>query len=515
MRKLSIKARLLLLGIAVAVVSLSIGAAGVVGVSKSLDALQQMFEGRAQSLQAISEINELVTEASFSVSDAILDPSAQKTQLVATSTAGRIDEVDALMHQYLARSASKDSNKRAAEFAANWSTLRDKGLRPAVQLLSANNLSEAQWVQTQNIDAISKTVKAEGAELRKLELTDAQAEYDQARATGHLVELLVTGFIVAGLVVVAVLCASMTRSLFRELGAEPCVAAEIANRVAAGDLSVKVAVQRGDTHSVLHAMKIMQERLASIIGEIRRSAETIAEATTEIASGNSTLAHGTEEHAASIQQTSASMEQFASMVRANAEHAVEARTLAGIASSKAGDGDRAARDAGERMRALAQRSARIRDITSVIDSISFQTNLLALNAAVEAARAGSEGRGFAVVAQEVRALAERSSGAAKEIALLIKEMTAEVDLSGVAVESAGTTIVELLGAVRGVANLVDSIADASQEQSAGIDQVNAAVSVMDRVTQQNAAYVQDGVQAAGALQAQAQTLRSAVGAFQL
>jgi methyl-accepting chemotaxis protein I, serine sensor receptor len=316
-------------------------------------------------------------------------------------------------------------------------------------------------------------------------------------------------------VVVAVLCASMTRSLFRELGAEPYVAAEIANRVAAGDLSVKVTVQRGDTHSVLHAMKIMQERLASIIGEIRRSAETIAEATTEIASGNSTLAHGTEEHAASIQQTSASMEQFATMVRANAEHAVEARTLAGIASSKAGDGDRAARDAGERMRALAERSARIRDITSVIDSISFQTNLLALNAAVEAARAGSEGRGFAVVAQEVRALAERSSGAAKEIALLIKEMTAEVDLSGVAVESAGATIVELLGAVRGVANLVDSIADASQEQSAGIDQVNAAVSVMDRVTQQNAAYVQDGVQAAGALQAQAQTLRSAVGAFQL
>jgi len=515
MRKLTIKSRLLLLAIAVAVVSLSIGAAGVVGVSKSLDALQQMFEGRAQSLQAISEINELVTEASFSVSDAILDPSAQKTQLVATSTASRIDEVDALMHQYLSRSASEDGKKRAAEFAANWSTLRDKGLRPAVQLLTANNLSEAQWVQTQAIDAVSKTVKAQGAELRKLELADAQSEYEQARRTGHLVELLVMGFIVVGLVVVAVLCASMTGSLFRELGAEPYVAAEIANRVAAGDLSVEVAVRRGDTHSVLHAMKVMQERLASIIGEIRHSAETIAEATTEIASGNSTLAHRTQAHADSIQQTSASMEQFATMVRANAEHAVEARSLAGIASSKAGDGDRAARDAGERMRALAQRSARIRDITSVIDSIAFQTNLLALNAAVEAARAGGEGRGFAVVAQEVRALAERSSGAAKEIAVLIKEMTAEVDLSGVAVESAGATIVELLGAVRGVASLVDSIADASQEQRAGIDQINAAVSVMDRVTQQNAAHVQDGVQAAGALQTQAQTLRLAVGAFQL
>jgi len=167
------------------------------------------------------------------------------------------------------------------------------------------------------------------------------------------------------------------------------------------------------------------------------------------------------------------------------------------------------------MRALAQRSARIQEITSVIDGISFQTNLLALNAAVEAARAGTQGRGFAVVAQEVRALAERSSGAAKEIDTLIVEMTTEVDQSNRAVGAAAATIVDLLGAVRGVAELVDSIADASQEQSDGIDQVDAAVAVMDRVTQQNAAFVQDGVQAASALRAEAEALRSAVRAFQL
>ena len=515
MRKLTIKARLLLLSIAIAVVSLGVGAVGMIGVSKSIDALQQMFEGRAQALQAVSTINELVTETSFSVSDAILDPSAQKTQLVSTSTANRIDLIDALVKQYLSRSVSEDGRRRAEEFAANWNTLRDKGLRPAVQLLLANNLSEAQWVQTQTIDALSKTVKTQGAELRKLELAEAQSEYEQARETGHLVELAMMGVIVVGLVVVAVLCASMARSLFRELGGEPYVAADVANRVAAGDLSVDVAIKPGDRHSVLYAMKVMQERLASIIGGIRHSAETIAEATTDIASGNSTLAHRTEAHAQSIQQTSASMETLASMVKANAGHAAQARTLAGIASSKAGEGDRAARDAGERMQALAQRSARIQEITSVIDGISFQTNLLALNAAVEAARAGSQGRGFAVVAQEVRALADRSSSAAKEIDLLIKEMTAEVDLSGVAVESAGATIVELLGAVRGVANLVESIAEASQQQSAGIDQVNDAVSVMDRVTQQNASFVQDGAQAANALKAQAETLRSTVRAFQL
>lgn len=515
MRKLTIKARLFLLSIAVVVVSLGVGAAGVAGVSRSIGALQQMYEGRVQSLQAISTINELVTEASFSVSDAILDPSAQKTQLVATSTVSRIDQVDALMKQYLSSSASGEGHARAAQFAANWSQLRDKGLRPAVKLLLANNLSEAQWVQTQTIDAVSKTVKTQGAELRKLELADAQSEYERARRTGQHIELLVAGFIVVGLVVIGVLCASMARSLFLELGGEPFLAAEVANRVAAGDLSVEVPVKPGDKHSVLFAMKTMQERLASIIGGIRLSAETIAEATTELASGNSTLAHRTEEHAASIQQTSASMVQLASMVKANAEHAGQARTLAGVATSKAGDGDRATKDASAHMQALAQRSARIGEITSVIDGISFQTNLLALNAAVEAARAGNQGRGFAVVAQEVRALAERSSHAAKEIDVLIKEMTAEVDMSGVAVESAGSTIVDLLGAVRGVADLIDSIADASHEQRAGIDQVNAAVTVMDRVTQQNASFVQDGAHAAGALKEQAETLRSAVRAFQL
>ncbi|SDD92893.1 methyl-accepting chemotaxis protein [Paraburkholderia lycopersici] len=515
MRKLTIKARLVLLSTAVVFVSLCIGAVGLFGVSTSITTLQTMFEGRVQALQAISTIDELVTEASFSVSDAILDPSAQKTQLVVEGTSSRIARIDALMQGWLSRTDSTDGRSRAQAFSANWATLRDKGLRPAVQLLGQNNLSEAQWIQTQTIDPVSKTVKTQGAQLRTLELADAQSEYAQACKTGRVVEWLVVGLIFAGVAGIAALCASIARSLFRDLGAEPFVAAQLANRVASGDLSVEVAVRPGDTHSVLYAMKAMQQRLASIIGGIRDSAEAIAEATAHIASGNGTLAQRTEQHAATIQQTSTSMEQLATMVRSNAGHATQARTLAGIASAKAGDGDRAARDAGERMRALAQRSARIQEITSVIDGISFQTNLLALNAAVEAARAGSQGRGFAVVAQEVRALAERSSGAAKEIDTLIKEMTAEVDQSSHAVEAAATTIVDLLGAVRGVAGLVDSIADASQEQRAGIDEVNTSVAVMDRVTQQNAAFVQDGVEAAGALRTQAETLRSAVRAFHL
>nr|WP_144029423.1 MULTISPECIES: methyl-accepting chemotaxis protein [Burkholderiaceae] len=184
-----------------------------------------------------------------------------------------------------------------------------------------------------------------------------------------------------------------------------------------------------------------------------------------------------------------------------------------VATNKARDGDRAVADAVERMGSLARRSAQIREITSVIEGIAFQTNLLALNAAVEAARAGAQGRGFAVVAQEVRALAERSSNAAKEIATLINGVTSEVDSSGATVQVAGRIIVELLSSVTGVAELVDAIATASREQSAGIDQINTAVTMMDRMTQQNASLVQDGATTATELEAQTEQLRSAVQAF--
>ncbi|CAB3793925.1 hypothetical protein LMG28614_03794 [Paraburkholderia ultramafica] len=515
MRNLTVKSRLVLLTAAVAVVLLGVGAAGLIGVTRATDALQRMFEGRAKALQVISSIDELVAETRFSVSDAILDPSAQKTKSVTDAADAHIRQVDDLMRQYAENGAVGEVKQLASQFSSNWTGLRDKGLRPAMKLLVDNNLSEAQWVETQTIEPMTKAVRSQGSELRKMELQLAQQEYDHARYAGHVVQAVVGAFIVGGLAIVALFCAGMARSLFRELGGEPHVAANAARRVASGDLSVSVPVKPGDTLSVLFAMSTMRERLALMIGDIRSSTETIADATANIAAGNARLAGRTEEHAAGIQQTSASMEQLASTVKANVEHAEQAHILARVASEKAEDGDRAAKDAIERMNELAQRSARVREITSVIEGISFQTNLLALNAAVEAARAGANGRGFAVVAQEVRALAERSSRAAKEIDVLIKGMTAEVDLSSVAVKRAGATITDLIGAVTGVSHLVESIANASAEQGAGIDQVNTAVVTMDRMTQNNASFAQEGVQAASALETQAQQLRLAVRAFQL
>jgi methyl-accepting chemotaxis protein I, serine sensor receptor len=515
MSNLTVRSRLVYVTAAVAFVLLVTGAAGFTGVTRATGALQRMFEGRARDLQVISSIDELVADTRFSVSDAILDPSEQKTTLVTEATSGRIRQVDALMARYLANTSNGEESKLATQFSTNWAILRDKGLRPAVQLLTANNLSEAQWVETQTIEPTTKSVRAQGAALRNLELAVAQQEYDEARASGHIAQVVIAVFVAGGLGVVAIICTAMARSLFRELGGEPYVAAEVARRVAHGDLSVSVPIEPGDTRSVLSAMAAMRERLASMIGDIRSSTESITEASAGIAAGNTLLAGRTQEQAAGIEQTSATMEQLASTVKANAERAEKAHALVRIASRKAEDGNRAAKDAVERMSELTQRSGRVREITSVIEGISFQTNLLALNAAVEAARAGSHGRGFAVVAQEVRALAGRSSRAAREIDGLIKGMTSEVDLSGVAVNRAGSTIVDLIETVTGVSKLVESIASASSEQSVGIDQVNAAVTTMDHSTAKNASFAQDGVQAAIALEAQAQSLRTAVQAFQL
>ncbi|SAK77290.1 methyl-accepting chemotaxis protein [Caballeronia fortuita] len=515
MSKLTVRARLAIVTGAVAAVLIAVGSVGLFGVQQGNAALRHVFEGRAQALQTISIIDELITQSQFAISDAVLDPSAQKTQTVVASTQQRIANIDALLGRYLRYPLDSTEAPLAKRLAADWATLRDKGFRPTADLLAANNLSEAQWIVTQQIEPQAKRVKKESTDLRAFQLTAAQKEYDDAQRVSRIVQWTVGACIVAGVALVGWLCFSMARTLMRQLGGEPALAASVARRVSQGDLLTDVPVARGDTVSVMHAMSLMRSQLASMVGDIKRSTQTIGIAAADITAGNHALSARTEEHAASLQQTSASMEQIASTVRANAGHANRARELAREASARAKDGERAVADAIARMTDLSSRSSQIGQITSVIESIAFQTNLLALNAAVEAARAGSLGRGFAVVAEEVRALARRSSDAAKEISQLTREVNAQVESSGSTVQRAGATLAELLASVDDVSALVGAIATASREQSSGIDEVNDEVSQMDRLMQQNAALVNEASTAALSLDAQARDLRQTVQAFQV
>ena len=284
--------------------------------------------------------------------------------------------------------------------------------------------------------------------------------------------------------------------------------------IAAGDLTARMS---GDFNGVFARMRddanATASRLAEIVTNIKTSAVSIKGAASEIAAGNQDLSQRTEQQAANLEETAASMEELTSTVKQNAEGARQANQLAIGAATVAAQGGAVVGQVVDTMAGIEASSKKIADIISVIDGIAFQTNILALNAAVEAARAGDQGRGFAVVAGEVRTLAQRSSGAAKEIKALIDDSVERVAAGSALVRSAGQTMGEVVSSVQRVTDIMGDISAASQEQSAGIEQVNQAITQMDETTQQNAALVEEATAAAGALESQAVQLTEAVALF--
>ena len=309
--------------------------------------------------------------------------------------------------------------------------------------------------------------------------------------------------------------ALITRWLMRRLGGEPDYAAGIANRIAAGELSVEVRTAPGDDSSLLYAMSSMRASLANIVGQVRVATDTIASASDQIVAGNLDLSARTEQQASSLEETAASMEELTSTVKQNSASARQANQLALTASGIAEKGGSVVGQVVQTMGSINASARKIVDIIGVIDGIAFQTNILALNAAVEAARAGEQGRGFAVVASEVRNLAQRSAAAAKEIKVLIGDSVNQVEAGSMLVSQAGATMEEVVVSVRRVTEIMSEITLAGQEQSAGIEQVNQAIAQMDSVTQQNAALVEEATAASQSMRVQAGGLDSLVSIFTL
>jgi methyl-accepting chemotaxis protein len=299
------------------------------------------------------------------------------------------------------------------------------------------------------------------------------------------------------------------------LGGEPETARDLVQAVAAGDLSLHVPVQAGDSHSLLAHLEAMRESLARTIGGLGEAVVQVSSASREIATGNADLSNRTEQQASSLEQTSASMEQMQDELRQSAESARQASELAVVATAVAEKGGQLVGDVVRTMDEIRSSSHKIAEIIGVIDGIAFQTNILALNAAVEAARAGEQGRGFAVVASEVRSLAQRSALAAREIKGLINASEDKVEAGNQLVTDAGSTMQEIVAQVKRVTLLINEVTAASQHESSGIAQVNQAVAHLDRMTQQNAALVEQSAAAAESLSDQAQRLQKAVSAFKL
>ena len=305
------------------------------------------------------------------------------------------------------------------------------------------------------------------------------------------------------------------RTLFRRLGGEPARAAQVAAEIAGGNLCVAVPVAAGDKDSLMAALERMRASLAGIVADVRAGTGTIVSAATTMAGEAQDLSHRTESQAQALEETASSMEELTQAVGQNASHAEEANRMAGDAARVAQQGGAMVGQLVDTMGAINASSARIVDIIAVIDGIAFQTNILALNAAVEAARAGEQGRGFAVVAAEVRALAQRSGAAAKEIKDLIDASTQRVADGATLAGQAGQTMRDIVDSIGRVTGIMNEIVASSREQASGIGQVNQAIVQMDGVTQQNAALVEESAAATRAMHEQAPALAGLVEVFRV
>ena len=333
----------------------------------------------------------------------------------------------------------------------------------------------------------------------------ARADFDAA-STWSIV------FLAIGLAVTGLLCLWLAAEVARPVHE----AVIVARRVAAGDLSNKVdGTAQGEAGLLLKAMQEMNDKLVGMIVEVRAGTEAITSGAGEISMGSQDLSARTEQQAASLEETASSMEELTATVKQNADHAHQASKLAVSASEVAVKGGEVVSEVVGTMASINDSSKRIAEIIGVIDGIAFQTNILALNAAVEAARAGEQGRGFAVVASEVRNLAQRSAAAAKEIKALIDDSVEKVNAGTLLADKAGNTMNEVVTSVKRVTGIIGEIADASAEQTTGIEQVNQAIAAMDQATQHNAALVEEAAAAAASMREQAASLNRVIGGFAL
>ncbi len=388
-----------------------------------------------------------------------------------------------------------------AEARGRWFSLADGGNAEQATQLRNDTLTPA---GAATVTALHRLAALHG---KDIEASEAAFQADQKEEALALHALGTVAVLLAGL-----LAWLLTRSITVPL--QEAVAS--IETVARGDLTRSISVRSGDeVGQLLSALSSMQDSLKELVGEVVNGARAVSDSSAQIAQGNMDLSQRTEEQASTLEETAGSMEELTATVNQNAEHARQANALAAGASEVAVRGGEVVGQVVSTMTGISESSRKIADIIGVIDGIAFQTNILALNAAVEAARAGEQGRGFAVVAAEVRSLAQRSAGAAKEIKGLIGDSVEKVEAGTKLVDTAGTTMQEIVGSVQKVGALIAEIATASTEQSQGIAQVTSAVAQMEQVVQQNATLVEEATAATESMKTQAAVLLRSVGRFNL
>jgi methyl-accepting chemotaxis protein-1 (serine sensor receptor) len=508
---ISIKARLVFLTVLLSLVSAGVGITGLVNLQATNTALGAVYNDRLLVLDRLSHILSLMQQNQNQLLRAALAGRADNGADVA-EVEGRIGQITTLWNGYQGGRLSERETALAQRFIDSRAAFVAGALKPMIAALRTGDADGARALAGGTLNGLYLPAQRNMQALVQLQLTLSKAAYDAALERYADARNLACALVVLG-------CAGgalVAWLLIRGITASLAEALRLARSVAGGDLTQAVHIaSRDEIGALLAALQQMTAGLSAIVTQVRAGTDTIATASSQIAAGNQDLAARTEQQAGALEETAASMGQLTSAVKQNADSALRANALAVAASGVAGRGGEVIRQVVDTMGGINDSAQRIAEIIGVIDGIAFQTNILALNAAVEAARAGEQGRGFAVVASEVRSLAQRSAAAAKEIKGLIESSVERVNAGGQLVEQAGATMREILASVREVTDIMGEITSASTEQTAGIEQVNVAVLEMDRVTQQNAALVEEAAGAAGALNEQAQRLAQAVGAFRV
>ena len=493
LRHPTIKGRLIFTLVALAMIGVITTVIGMRGMRDSNSALETVYKDRLIPMGQIAQVLERVMENRQLVVDAVNTGSvAAARDNGARMTANR-DEISQIWASYMSTYLTEEERRLAEEWIAARSHFVENGLNAAMDALAAGRGDDARRIVREVIEPGFPKVKEGAAGLMELQARIGKQEFEAATArftatrdTNLVIGLLGALFAVAmGMLLVRAILRPLQQAML------------ISEGVSSGDLTLRVDVQSDDEFGkLLQSLKNMIGNLRGIVSDVRTNATVVSTAAHKLAEDNASLSQRTEEQASSLEETASSMEELTSTVKQNADNANQASRLAGLARDSAEQGGKVVSQAVEAMKEINVSSKKIADIIGVIDEIAFQTNLLALNAAVEAARAGEQGRGFAVVAGEVRNLAQRSATSAKEIKVLIEDSVAKVESGSRLVSTSGQTLMEIIHEVKKLTDVMAEIASASQEQSAGIEQINKAVMQMDELTQKNAALV-EGVAGTG------------------
>ncbi|WP_313081212.1 methyl-accepting chemotaxis protein [Pulveribacter sp.] len=513
MRAFTIRTRMIgAIGVVMLLLAL-LGSAGMMGMLRIHAQSQSFIDQSHAAVTLLGQLRGDLGQVRQYEKDMIINyEKPDQVRMSKTQWEGSLDGAVRLTQEF-ARVLSEDDRAHAAQageylqayrklFESVARQLEDGGYDTAT---IANRMSERAVEQFANANAQVQQLEKE------LALDVQEAIAGQNRIAERTKWLFILAVIIAVVVVVPLTLLNMV-SICRPLEA----ARSMAQAIAGGDLSQHVQVQGRDEAADLQRTLVeMQQGLSGLVSQVRDASSSIATASQQIATGNQDLSARTEQTASNAQEAVASLSQLTATVQQTASSSQVANQLVTSASGTATRGGDIVAQAVTSMHGIASSSRKIGDIIGLIDSIAFQTNILALNAAVEAARAGEQGRGFAVVAGEVRSLAQRSAAAASEIKQLIGTSEAAVNGGVRQVEDAGRAMQEIVGSVQRVTDIIGEINSAAAEQSTGIGEVNGAVGEIDRMTQQNAALVEESAAAAESLREQAARLSLVVQQFRL